>query len=535
MARVKRRGASIQSIDPEGKESSEEEQEMNTSWKASESELSKRTFSMPRKRQAPLQNAVPKLNLGNIFSSSSVQPQVSERPQDGFLNGLRELNTQFKQQIEKSLALSEYKDLSSLFSQYSKYLKELEKENEPEKSINSEEMDTTEEKEEVKDTKAVKVSEEKPLAFNFGGKSITENSKLQESKFNFGGKALPENSKPQEPIKFNFGSKELPDNSKVQEPIKFNFGGTSMPEKSKTQEPIKFNFGSSSSSTPFTFGASASSSTAGQPFSFNSQSEPSKVSAKVDEPSESKESESKKTESELPESKSTESNVAEAKTGPQFTFGTSPSSPSPFSFGSSSPQFSFGSNVSFSRGTFEPSKLKEVHTVDSEEGQDAEDNSVLNEEPKPKEVEAVAQEESDPKEELESKEDLVSKEEQESIDIDEEKSESKPKIIDTGVGEENETTICQSRAKIYIFEGEWKDLGVVNIKVNESESKKRLLARSESTGKLLLNVYIDDLTKATLIKNQVNFICFVDRVKKYSFKLKTVDEARELSEAAQAK
>jgi hypothetical protein len=64
-------------------------------------------------------------------------------------------------------------------------------------------------------------------------------------------------------------------------------------------------------------------------------------------------------------------------------------------------------------------------------------------------------------------------------------------LIETGAGEEGETTLWQSRCKLFKLEGSntWKDLGVGLLKLNsKSDIQRRLLIRAERTGKVLLNV-----------------------------------------------
>lgn len=69
-------------------------------------------------------------------------------------------------------------------------------------------------------------------------------------------------------------------------------------------------------------------------------------------------------------------------------------------------------------------------------------------------------------------------------------------LIKRGVGEEGEETIAEERIKLFFLErdsgGGWKDLGIAIAKVNRSQDtgKRRLLARSEGTGKVLLNTWI---------------------------------------------
>lgn len=78
-------------------------------------------------------------------------------------------------------------------------------------------------------------------------------------------------------------------------------------------------------------------------------------------------------------------------------------------------------------------------------------------------------------------------------------------LIKTGAGEEEEQTLLDQRVKLYIFEkategpsGTWKDLGIVLFKINQRHSSDadnwvercRMLARSEGTGRVVLNSWI---------------------------------------------
>lgn len=85
-------------------------------------------------------------------------------------------------------------------------------------------------------------------------------------------------------------------------------------------------------------------------------------------------------------------------------------------------------------------------------------------------------------------------------------------LIKRGAGEENEETLAEERIKLFSLErdsgGGWKDLGVAIAKVNRTQDtdKRRLLARSEGTGKVLLNTWISGAaTKVDHIEGKKDF------------------------------
>lgn len=84
-------------------------------------------------------------------------------------------------------------------------------------------------------------------------------------------------------------------------------------------------------------------------------------------------------------------------------------------------------------------------------------------------------------------------------------------LIKRGAGEEDEETLAEERIKLFTLEregGGWKDLGIALAKINRSQStdKRRLLARSEGTGKVLLNTWIGGTaTKVDRIEGKRDF------------------------------
>jgi len=72
-------------------------------------------------------------------------------------------------------------------------------------------------------------------------------------------------------------------------------------------------------------------------------------------------------------------------------------------------------------------------------------------------------------------------------------------LVRKGEGEEEEESLVEERSKLFQHDKSrgWIDLGIVIFKVNKStkeDGKARMLVRSESTGKVLLNAWINDGT-----------------------------------------
>lgn len=67
---------------------------------------------------------------------------------------------------------------------------------------------------------------------------------------------------------------------------------------------------------------------------------------------------------------------------------------------------------------------------------------------------------------------------------------TKSQLVDSRAGEEGEETVFEVKGKLYaVVDGENKDLGVGQFRVNENtESKKRrMIMRTGGTGQLILN------------------------------------------------
>lgn len=100
-------------------------------------------------------------------------------------------------------------------------------------------------------------------------------------------------------------------------------------------------------------------------------------------------------------------------------------------------------------------------------------------------------------------------------------------------GEEGE--VCKFSSKIRFFEFDpadksWKDRGPANLKINEIDSKSRLIIRSEYVLKLLVNVWTSAIIDVSLIQNRGVQIIFKDAEKVVNLLLRTStsDESEKL-------
>ncbi|KAG0292139.1 hypothetical protein BGZ96_004482 [Linnemannia gamsii] len=119
---------------------------------------------------------------------------------------------------------------------------------------------------------------------------------------------------------------------------------------------------------------------------------------------------------------------------------------------------------------------------------------------------------------------------------------TKSQLVDSRAGEEGEETVFEIKAKLYaVVDGENKDLGVGQFRVNEStESKKRrMIMRTGGTGQLILNNWVIQGMGPKRTKNFVTIFTIEDgKSKKFLLKVKeessAEDVVREL-EAGQGK
>ncbi|KAK9727787.1 hypothetical protein K7432_001564 [Basidiobolus ranarum] len=332
---------------------------------------------------------------------------------------------------------------------------------------------------------STKSNEVAKSGFTFGASPATAKSDVTtESPFTFGSsKDSQSEEKPN--VSFGFGSSVS--ETKVEEKPKSSstFGASSDANKSEDKPKSSFSFGSSttnSSTSPFSFGISATSTTPEKPstgFSFGVSKTPS--DSKVSE-----------------ESKTTPTSTEHKKTSISFGSGlassTVASASSPLSPSSSTP---FGAGFTF--GTSASPQAKKVADNKEQSHQD------------------------------EDKED----------DEEEEKEEetSNPELVKTGAGEEEETTIHEVRCKLYCWNKEKKsyaDLGIGIFKMNENTNnqKKRFLVRTEGSGKVTLNVAVFPEMKIDYVQNKkdVSIIAVGEgnKPQKYLVRVKTPEQAAQL-------
>ncbi|KAF9927564.1 hypothetical protein FBU30_003071 [Linnemannia zychae] len=119
---------------------------------------------------------------------------------------------------------------------------------------------------------------------------------------------------------------------------------------------------------------------------------------------------------------------------------------------------------------------------------------------------------------------------------------TKSQLVDSRAGEEGEETVFEVKAKLYlVVDGENKDLGVGQFRINENtESKKRrMIMRTGGTGQLILNSWVIQGMGPKRTKNFVTIFAVEDgKPKKFLLKVKeessAEDVVREL-EAGQGK
>ncbi|OAQ35514.1 hypothetical protein K457DRAFT_132766 [Linnemannia elongata AG-77] len=119
---------------------------------------------------------------------------------------------------------------------------------------------------------------------------------------------------------------------------------------------------------------------------------------------------------------------------------------------------------------------------------------------------------------------------------------TKSQLVDSRAGEEGEETVFEVKGKLYaVVDGENKDLGVGQFRVNENtESKKRrMIMRTGGTGQLILNNWVIQGMGPKRTKNFVTIFAVEDgKPKKFLLKVKeessAEDVVREL-EAGQGK
>jgi ribosomal protein L12E/L44/L45/RPP1/RPP2 len=83
------------------------------------------------------------------------------------------------------------------------------------------------------------------------------------------------------------------------------------------------------------------------------------------------------------------------------------------------------------------------------------------------------------------------------------------KIEKPTTGEEGETTLAEARVRLYEFEKpNWRERGVGTIKINTDQTKYRLLMRTDTTLRVILNATIyQDMTLEEQNEKQLRFAC----------------------------
>jgi len=83
------------------------------------------------------------------------------------------------------------------------------------------------------------------------------------------------------------------------------------------------------------------------------------------------------------------------------------------------------------------------------------------------------------------------------------------KIENPSTGEEGETTLAEARVRLYEFEkSNWKERGVGNMKINTDKTKYRLLMRTDTTLKVILNAAIyNEMMAEEQSDKQLRFAC----------------------------
>lgn len=109
---------------------------------------------------------------------------------------------------------------------------------------------------------------------------------------------------------------------------------------------------------------------------------------------------------------------------------------------------------------------------------------------------------------------------------------TKSQLVDSRAGEEGEETVFEVKGKLYaVVDGENKDLGVGQFRVNENtESKKRrMIMRTGGTGQLILNNWVIQGMGPKRTKNFVTIFAVEDgKPKKFLLKVKEESSAEDV-------
>lgn len=140
---------------------------------------------------------------------------------------------------------------------------------------------------------------------------------------------------------------------------------------------------------------------------------------------------------------------------------------------------------------------------------------------------------------------LIGDEDEDAIPAGEEESFSNQRtnteLIKTGAGEESETCLMEQRCKLFTYEKErgWTDLGIGIFKINQgAEGKSRILIRTEGSGKILLNSWINPNMEVHLAegKKEIDLLCVNQdaKVAKYLVRYKDNPLANEVYQKIQS-
>ncbi|KAG0377741.1 hypothetical protein BGX24_005544 [Mortierella sp. AD032] len=115
---------------------------------------------------------------------------------------------------------------------------------------------------------------------------------------------------------------------------------------------------------------------------------------------------------------------------------------------------------------------------------------------------------------------------------------TKSQLVDSRAGEEGEETVYEVKAKLYaVVDGENKDLGVGQFRVNENteNKKRRMIMRTGGTGQLILNNWVIQGMSPQRTKNFVTIIVVEDgKPRKFLLKVKEESTAEEVVKELEA-
>lgn len=115
---------------------------------------------------------------------------------------------------------------------------------------------------------------------------------------------------------------------------------------------------------------------------------------------------------------------------------------------------------------------------------------------------------------------------------------TKSQLVENREGQEDEDTVFEVRARLYgIVNGENKDLGVGQFRVNENKStkKRRMIMRTGGTGLVTLNSWVIQGMPAKRDKTVLTLFAIDDnKPKRFMLRVKEESAAEELFNALEA-